>query len=162
MSQCHKIFIAVACLLLATCTKIQNTATQELDTAGDEASASYNKVRNILDVPRKPPKPPADRAQPRYCYKTYEDVICYARPIPGEEERLVGYQTSSGKTGYTMSPPRVKQDKSTDDTTLGKSVAISPLPVPKDDKAKDDKQLKEIIFDPSELEPKELVPDKMQ
>ena len=29
-------------------------------------------------------------------------------------------------------------------------------------KTKGDKQLKEIIFDPAEMQPKELVPDKMQ
>jgi hypothetical protein len=148
----------MACVALAACTKAQDTTSQALDTAGTETSASYNKIRDYLDVGHKEKPPEAKTAvQPRYCYHTYEDIICYAQPLPGEEYRLVGFQSSSGKTGYTLPPMP-------DNVTMPplpplKSVAVVGPPPPV---KSDDKQLKEIIFDPSELEPKELVPDKMQ
>jgi hypothetical protein len=155
----HKIFIAAFCLTLAACTKAQDTSTQALDTVGNETSASYNKMRDALDLNDKPKPRPKKIAQPRYCYKTYEDIICYARPLPGEEYRLVGYQSSTGKAGYTLPPTAPAQDPS--ESVSPSSMPITPMPTTPG-KEKDDSQLKEIIFDPSELEPKELVPDKQQ
>lgn len=48
--------------------------------------------------------PPAER-QPQaiassYCYRTYQDVLCYRAPMPGWENRLVGYQGT-----YAKAPP---------------------------------------------------------
>jgi hypothetical protein len=150
--------VMAACVALAACTSAQEPASQALDTVGNETGASYNKMRGYLDLgPRPKPVQSKDVVQPRYCYHTYEDIICYSQPLPGEEYRLVAFQSASGKTGYTLPPAPT-------------NVVMPPLPPPKPTtigppppaKPNDDKQLKEIIFDPSELEPKELVPDKIQ
>ena len=157
MTAARKITLLVGCLLLGACTKAQDSTSQALDTAGTETSASYDKMRNYLDVGHKPKPVPVKGAQPRYCYHTYEDIICYSKPLPGEEYRLVGFQNSAGKTGYTL--PQETAPEDADPLPPLKSLDVGPPPAIKADTAP---QLKEIIFDPAELQPKELVPDKMQ
>ncbi len=153
--------LSLALLLLAAtaCTKAQDTTTQALDTVGNETSASYNKIRDDLDLGSKPKPKPQPKAQPRYCYHTYEDVICYSKPLPGEEYRLTGFQTSTGKSGYTMDPEVIPGDDLDAEPPPLKSVTVPPPPAVK---GTGDTQLKEVIFDPAELQPRELVPDKPQ
>lgn len=151
-----------ACIALAACSNdVKQTTSGALDTAGAETGASYNKLREYLGVGHQAkPAEARNGEQARYCYHTYQDIICYAQPLPGEEYRLVAYQSAAGKTGYTLPPPPAGM-------TLPplppppSSVAVASPPAVKGD-SDDKKQLKEIIFDPSELQPKELVPDKMQ
>jgi hypothetical protein len=153
-----RFYIIVLCLLCAACTKVQSDATNFADTVGNETKASYDKARDLLDINR--PKPPVKRGdiQPRYCYRTMNDVVCYAAPQPGQEYRLLAYQDRQGHTGYTLS----YEDEHIGTPYLSplKSVQVGPPPpvlgiaeAPK---------LKEITFDPSELEPKELVPERPQ
>ncbi len=148
-------------MLCGACTKVQDTTSSALDTVGNETSASWNELRDIMDVPSKSKKPPPkDIPQQRYCYHTYEDIICYSKPLPGEEFRMVGYQEPSGKTGYTMNLRNLPSN-------FGPPKAEPPVPQTSPPAAAtpadpDKKQLKEVIFDPAELEPKTLVPDKPQ
>ncbi len=154
-----KTALMIICLIFTGCTKMQDSASQDLDAAGTETSASYNKIRDYLDVGHKAKPKEQVKAVPRYCYHTYEDIICYSKPLPGEEYRLVGFQTSAGKTGYVMTPPPPTDTSNADDLPPLKSVTVGPPPQVK---TAEKPHLKEIIFDPAELEPKELVPDKMQ
>jgi hypothetical protein len=157
MSPRHLFILALTCFMLTGCTKAQDTASQGLDTVGTEAGASYNKMRDLLDVGTKPKPVVAKKVQQRYCYKTYEDIICYSKLLPGEEYRLVGFQTEGGKTGYVMDPAVPGGDAEGNLPPL-KTVTVTTPPTIKGD----DSNLKEIIFDPAELEPRELVPEKPQ
>jgi hypothetical protein len=212
------ICIISVCFALLGCTRAQDTTKQALDKVGDETNASWNELRNILDLGHPAPEKKMGKAQSRYCYKTYEDVICYTKPMQGEEYRLVGYQEPAGNSGYTLPPgyvpppdepakpalaplkavdvgtaPKVKEtaDSNTTDKTqkpkkTDKTAKKTTKPITqtaandKDQAAKSKppapavasdtpgsttsgkKQLKEVVFDPSELEPKQLVPDKTQ
>ena len=142
------------CLALSACDNTRDTATGALDMAGNETSASYDKVRDLLGLKKKPPQPPT--VQARYCYRTQQDIICYGKPIPGFEERLVAYQTTNGGTGYTIEPTPVMNDSG--ELSPLKSVSVKSPPMVKADTS----PLKEVIFDPADLEPKELVPEKQE
>lgn len=159
----RKLVIALAaCAALAACNKAQESTREDLDVVGNETSTSYNKLRDYLDLGHKDkPVPKSKPVDQRYCYHTYEDIICYPTPIAGEEYRLVGFQTAAGKTGYVLPPatPTPGGEKLAElpplkSVTVGSPPAVLATP-PKP-------QLKEIIFDPAELQPKELVPDKPQ
>ena len=157
-----RIFAAIClCITLAACQQTQDTATNAYGTVGDQTGKSYDKIGEIIGL-KKPPPPKTQPAETRYCYKTYNDIICYNRPLPGEEYRLVGYQQANGKTGYVMEPNHVTDVISTGTVKPLPSVTVGPPPPVKGTTDSGDKQLKEVIFDPAELEPKELVPDKPQ
>lgn len=34
---------------------------------------------------------PYPRPKPLYCYRTLGDEVCYARPLPDDQEQLLGY-----------------------------------------------------------------------
>lgn len=181
------------CLLLCGCMKAQDTSTTALDGMEKETSSTWHKLRETLDLGSKPVKH-SQPAQARYCYRTFEDVVCYSKPLVGQESRLLAYQ-DKGAVGYVIEPPpaplklrkpaaptpvvekpkeadtiaKTPDDKAAADKAFDKpadkpSIAKpAEKPAEKTAEKKDDmKHLKEIIFDPSELEPKKLVPDKMQ
>lgn len=131
-----------------------------LDMVGNETSASANKLRDIAGLGRK--QAPSSSPQSRYCYKTFEDVICYPKPLASSQDyRMVGYQTSEGKVGYILSDSDVTNAEEAKERAQLLPLKAVTVNSPPNVKA-DDKQLKEIIFDPAELEPKQLVPEKMQ
>lgn len=35
---------------------------------------------------------PVSYSGQRFCYRTQSDILCYTDPLPGQEQRLVGYQ----------------------------------------------------------------------
>jgi hypothetical protein len=156
----NRILPLIACLALTACAGAKDSTSQDLDAVGNETSASYNKVRDDMGLGHKEKVVVTKEVQPRYCYKTYQDIICYSKPLPGEEYRLTGFQTASGKTGYVL-PEKPVPGGNDDELPPLKTVSVGAPPAVKGE-GKDDSQLKEIIFDPSELEPKELVPDKQQ
>lgn len=156
--QAKQIAALLVCMLLMACAGATDTASGALDTAGNETSSSYTKMREMMGLQAKKAPRPVDSIQPRYCYKTYEDIVCYGKPVPGYEERLVAYQNKHGGTGYTLDPMPVTDDNPPLPTL--KAVDV-PTPTPAASDA-EKSQLKEIIFDPAELEPKELVPDKQE
>lgn len=185
------------CLLLGACTKVQDSSTRALDTVEKETSSSWYRIRDYLDLGSRPPVKPKSRVQPRYCYGTLQDVICYPSPVAGQEGRLLAYQNSAG-TGYTLAPhaehaaPRKKTPKvakaakkasaavaapvasgpapvaTMPEMQHGPTPAPSPVPAPVTGAMtgaatpEEPRKLKEITFDPSELEPKKLVPDRLQ
>jgi hypothetical protein len=61
----------------------------------------YHGMDSVADWmrPAPPPKPPQAIAA-SYCYRTYQDILCYRQPMPGWEFRLVGYQGT-----YAKAPP---------------------------------------------------------
>ena len=104
-----RIFTAICfCVALAACQQTQDTASNAYSTVGDETGKSYNKIGELVGL--KKPKPPnAPTPQTRYCYHTYNDIICYPHPLPGEEDRMAGYQESNGKIGYLLQPNACKR-----------------------------------------------------
>lgn len=124
------------CVLLSGCMKAQDNSVRVLDSVEKETATSWQKMRDYLDLSGKPPeKHRRPSLQPRYCYKTYEDVVCYASPIPGQEERLLAFQ-AAGKVGYVVEPPRVHEEQKKKETTKSaaqvpvKAEAAAPSPTP--------------------------------
>lgn len=170
--------MACLCLPLAGCMKAQQSTSKAMDGIEQETSSSWHKMRQALDLEK--PKPvPSRKAQTRYCYRTYEDIVCYHKPVPGQEERLVAFQQGNS-VGYTLEPaaeptetrkhsakskPKPKPAeaaapaKASADALPNAPMPNAPVPATK---AADTKHLKEITFDPSELEPRKLVPDKVE
>jgi hypothetical protein len=161
MSLPWKNSLLAACLsmALAACASVRDTPEHALNTVEDNASGIWGKARSAMGVER---KKKAVKSQPAYCYRSYQDVTCYAEPMPGEEDRLVAYQGSRGQTGYVLAEPA--RNQSTAPVSLPPLKAITVAPPPKIAAAPDPakKPLKEIIFDPAELQPKDLVPQKPQ
>lgn len=149
------------CLKLAACSgEAADNTDHALNKIESNTSITWNKARDLVGFPKKPkPLPPVEKTQTRYCYKSYVDITCYAQPVHGEEDRLVAYQGNTGQTGYIL-PSHIHRDDTAILPPL-KSVNVVTLPkIATDTPGK--KQLKEIIFDPAELQPKELVPQKPQ
>ncbi|MDX1974306.1 MAG: hypothetical protein SFT92_01380 [Rickettsiales bacterium] len=79
----------------------------------DKSLSLANKVKNdiyegsekfyqwVLEPP--PPPKPHLPVPTSYCYRSFQDVMCYRQPMPGWEHRLVGYQG----TGAAEPPPAV-------------------------------------------------------
>jgi hypothetical protein len=158
-----KIYLLSVCILLNACSK--DTSSQTLDTIGNETSASYNKMRDMAGVSHVKPENKNKPAQNRFCYNTFNDIICYPKPIAGADYRLKGFQDSSGATGYVLpdnyNTPLIPL-KSVDVGDAPKVLGTSSLVPAAKPASSQDKKLKEIIFDPKELEPKDLVPAKIE
>ncbi|MDE3015497.1 MAG: hypothetical protein KGI29_01035 [Pseudomonadota bacterium] len=61
----------------------------------------YHGMDSFADWMRPPPPPPPPKViASSYCYRTYQDILCYRQPMPGWEYRLVGYQGT-----YAAPPP---------------------------------------------------------
>ncbi len=147
-----------ALLLLTACPAAQDSADTALDDVGEGTSNSYNKIREVTGLSHK--QEPKPTPQPRYCYKTFEDVVCYGAPVAGQDIRLVGYQDATGKTGYVL--PDNQNSASVAALPPLKPVAVPMPPKVAGDSTVPKKQLKEVIFDPAELQPKQLVPPAPQ
>lgn len=150
--------------MLCGCSGAQSSAANAADTADTEAHASTAKVKEMLGIAKKPPEKRL-AAEVRYCYRTYGDIICYRKPIPGEEYRLVGYQESSGATGTVIQPTLLMDGGETPLPPLTSVAVPAPPQVAGSTgagKSASPHKLKEIVFDPAELEPKTLVPEKSE
>ena len=154
----NSLFAVSMVFALAACASMSNTPEHALNSVEDNASGDWEKARSAMGVQRK--KEPV-KSQPRYCYRSYQDITCYAEPIPGENDRLIAYQGSRGQTGYVLAEPH---NQSTAPVSLPplKAVNVAPLPKTAAVADSDKKQLKEILFDPAELQPKDLVPQKTE
>lgn len=151
------LLLCVPLLALSACgPTITDTSNRAANTVEDNVSATWDEARGLLDISRKKPAQPDPKSQPRYCYKFLQDVVCYARPVAGEEDRLVGWQDSRGHAGYVL-PPSYKPDNP-ELPPLQKVTINSTPPIA----AAKQQPYKEIIFDPAELQPKELVPEKAE
>jgi predicted DNA-binding antitoxin AbrB/MazE fold protein len=192
--------IILFCFLLTACADAQKNLVRGLNIAEDNIAVTWNKAREYAGVAKAKPKTNDNlSSQPRYCYKIYQDSVCYARPIEGREDQMIAYQDSNSNTGYvatnaeetlennyssssstkitTKEPFKLQQKgvlkplKSVDVTTPPKIAEVKTSEVSTEKSTKkqdfyskknDDKKLKEIRFDASELNPKELVPKKAQ
>lgn len=89
---------------------VQSNVKEAMDHVNNLGGAAkegiYHGMDNLADWmrPNPPPKPPKAIAA-SYCYKTYQDILCYRAPMPGWEYRLVGYQGTFAKAP----PPAVTQ-----------------------------------------------------
>ncbi|MDE3060357.1 MAG: hypothetical protein KGJ06_05045 [Pseudomonadota bacterium] len=69
--------------------------------AGNLADAAKEGIYGVTDHlanwirPEKPKPPLPVRAS--YCYRAYQDILCYRQPMPGWEFRLVAYQGTDAK-----------------------------------------------------------------
>jgi len=144
-------------LVLAACDDMKGTPSHLLDNAEDNTSSVWHKAREYLGVGHKKSNTPKENTQPGFCYKSYVDITCYSQPVPSfEEDRLTGYQTRSGKTGYVLYHPthvkkrevEEKEDKKTEGQTDKKA-----------DKKKTHKKAKVKAKEHKE-EKKESAPDK--
>lgn len=154
------LLISIISLQISGCSA-SDTTKRALNTIEDNTSVTWNKARDLTGLGRKKPQQKIT-SQARYCYKSYEDITCYGQPIPGNENRLVAYQGNTGQTGYIL-PGSGRETGSVILPPL-KSVNVGTPPkiADSDTVTKNKKQLKEIIFDPAELQPRELVPRKSQ
>jgi predicted DNA-binding antitoxin AbrB/MazE fold protein len=185
-------FVILFCFILTSCSDARKNSVRTLNIAEDNISVTWNKAREYIGVAKPKLKTNEDLStQPRYCYKIYQDSICYARPIEGREHQLIAYQDSNANTGYVVSNEEevtkemvissssaikepfkqqqkgvLKPLKSVEVTTPPKIAESSTEKTTKKQdfysKQKDEKKLKEIRFDASELNPKQLVPKKAE
>lgn len=151
--------LATAFILNGCGTSMNEAPTRAADEVGSSVNTTWNKFREITATDHKKAKP-QEYTQARYCYKSFEDITCYRKPIPGQESRLTAWQGLHGETGYVVEPPEQDDNRSKAPISLPplKSVEVAP-PTPIKGS---EKSLKEIIFDPAELMPKELVPQKTE
>jgi len=160
----NKIVFALLLLSLTSCDSVHDGTVRSLNGVEDNTDTAWSKTREYLwlDDKNKVKKAP-EVSQPRYCYRTYQDIICYGEPLVGAENRLVAYQDAHAHAGYVLAPASQKEDTASKAVLKPiKSVNVgSPPPVAGDTGAAK-KQLKEIIFEPSELNPRELVPKATQ
>ena len=150
----------IICLMLSACAQMQGTPTRTANVIEDNTSATWNEARELLGVKKKVAVKP-EKTEQRYCYKSYEDITCYEVPLAGEDSRLVAYQGSSGQTGYLIHTNIASS--ANNNAPLKPLDQVNVATPPKVLAAKDpnkDKKLKEIIFDPAELQPKDLVTKK--
>lgn len=86
-----KYYSVLASLLLLTGCPAADAAK---DLANDTKDSIYETSYQIKDwamTPPAPPKPPLEVAD-TYCYRVLQDILCHRQPMPGWEDRLVGYQ----------------------------------------------------------------------
>ncbi|MEI7669036.1 MAG: hypothetical protein WCJ33_03035 [Pseudomonadota bacterium] len=194
--------IIIFCLLITllnSCSGMHNGTIRSLNGVEENTKITWEKTREYLGVSDKKPKKP-EKTQERYCYHTYQDIVCYKEQIAGAESRLLAYQGTEGETGYVFSekenskqdviskdnkkevsaekkpvkalkplksvnvstPPKIADDKEKQSPPNKIVIKKAELTTNSETKKKDEKKLKEIVFDPSELQPKELVPKKIE
>ena len=84
---------------------VQSNVKEAVDHVNNLGGAAKEGVYHGMDSladwmrPEPPPKPPKAIAD-SYCYRTYQDILCYRSPMPGWEYRIVGYQGT-----YAKAPP---------------------------------------------------------
>lgn len=150
--------VLTATLGMTACgTSMNEVPTRAADEVTGGVSTTWHKLREYTATDGKKPATPLPTSQARYCYKSLQDIICYHKPIPGQEDRLVAWQGLHGETGYIIEPG---DDRSSAPVSLPplKSETVAPAPTVKGGTSGP----KEIIFDPAELMPKELVPQKSE
>jgi len=149
-----------ALILLSACADMRNNSVHTLDIVEDKTADSWTKIRGYMGLSKKKPLVKSD---PRYCYRTYNDIMCYDTPLQGEESRLVAYQGEGGKTGYVITGNEQYYSHNLaplQSVNVGAAPKILGSASPSKVKTKDNRKLKELIFDPSELQPKGLVNTK--
>ncbi|HEU5048313.1 MAG TPA: hypothetical protein VFT64_10790 [Rickettsiales bacterium] len=151
-------------LLLAACSgQAANDVDHGLDAVEDNTAATWNKARSIAGFPERQPKPKTSNAQARYCYRALEDIICYGKPIPGQEDRLIAYQGSHGQTGYILPEHHTDENGIELPVLESSKVAVPPAVAGTEAApAANRPKLKEIFYNPDELQPRELVPQKSE
>ncbi len=77
--------------------------TRVADNVRDQTKKTAMKLREwwLVPLPSQEPAP----VPPSYCYKVFQDIMCYRDVLPGMSHRLVGYQ------GDNTAPPPVAQMK---------------------------------------------------
>ena len=146
-------------IIISACTQMQGTPTRTANIIEDNTAATWNKTREILGVQKKVVEKP-EKTEQRYCYKNYDDITCYEVPLAGEDNRLVAYQGSYGQTGYIIHSNIANSNNNT--LPLKPLDQVNVATPPKVLGNNDNKKLKEIIFDPAELQPKDLVIKKAE
>lgn len=83
-----------------------NYVEQSTQYLSDFKNNVYKGARELRDWWLTPPEHKPPRAvPPSYCYRTFQDVVCYRQPVAGWENRIVAYQG----TGAPPPPPAVTQ-----------------------------------------------------
>lgn len=81
--------------------------------AKDGAYSVADRVASWMEPEKKKPPQPIPAS---YCYRTYQDILCYRRPMPGWEFRLVSYQPLTAEPP----PPAIMQPLLVHDTDASK------------------------------------------
>ena len=81
--------ISSLALLVSAC----GDARQNADRVGDGLKENYDKTSERIKAWMTPtPKKPKQEVAASYCYQSLQDILCYRQPMPGWENRLIGYQ----------------------------------------------------------------------
>ncbi len=81
-------------LFLTACNQMRDIS-KEVSDLGNDITRFGQDVSAILNGQPTSDKQPANKpAATSYCYKAQADVLCYNSPLPGQEFRMVGYQTN--------------------------------------------------------------------
>ena len=97
-------FFIPSCLLLGACTStVESAKTLAEDLKTNVYETSY-KIKDWAMTPPASNKDPKEVAN-AYCYQVLQDILCYRQPMPGWENKLVGYQG----THATTPPPAQMQ-----------------------------------------------------
>ncbi|MEI6730094.1 MAG: hypothetical protein WCL30_02450 [Pseudomonadota bacterium] len=156
----YRTISVLALILLSACADMRNNSVHTLDIVEDKTADSWTKIRGYMGLSKKKSQVKSD---PRYCYRTYNDIMCYDTPLQGEESRLVAYQGEGGKTGYIITGNEQYYSQNLaplQSVNVGAAPKILGSSSPNTVKKKDNSKLKELIFDPAELQPKGLVSAK--
>lgn len=84
-------YLAFSVLALTACGAVQENVYRVQEETRKEAYTVVGKIQDYLAPPNYH-KPNPQEPPPSYCYHTAVDILCYNQPLPGQEERLVGYQ----------------------------------------------------------------------
>lgn len=127
---CMKYYFAVALFALSACGEMQENIYRAQTEVQKEASVTLDKVQGYLQVPKykkaSPKEPP-----PSYCYRTGGDILCYKQPLPGQEDRLVGYQSTIAPEALVASKAKVREVKPMPPRVVKPVPASAPAPAAK-------------------------------
>jgi hypothetical protein len=87
------IFMAIG--LLSACQNIYDGTRGAGRGIGENYVKTSNRIGEWFKVDDRRDDAPYPQ-NPRYCYRTASDVLCYNQPLQGQEERLVGWQGGIG------------------------------------------------------------------
>lgn len=90
--------------VLTACTELVQGGKQMNENIKYNAYEFKETVKELVTY-HPPAKPVPKPLPPSYCYKVYQDIMCYREPIPGAERRLVGWQGDNVVEGVAVTPP---------------------------------------------------------
>jgi len=108
--------VFTALIALTACTAPQ-TALNEANDMKANIYQTSGEVKDWFLTP--PPKNERVPVASTYCYKVFQDILCYRQPMPGYEDRLIAYQGTNAEPP----PAAMMQPLSTQESDMSKQPA---------------------------------------